>query len=441
MKNAREAAFRILLDVDFKGAYSNLAVKDGVRELTPVDKAFATRLVYGCISMRLTLDYVISVFSDTKPSKLSDRVTELLRMGIYQILYMDKVPDSAAVNECVRLAKRYAGRSSGFVNAVLRNVSRRKNEIEFPAGGTEQLSVRYSFPPELCERLTGVYGYDFTRELLEAMCAEPEMIIRCNLLKISRDELIKRLGEHGIPASAVPCFRAAVKVSGLDVGGSPEFAEGLYTVQDTAAQLACEVLSPKPGDRVIDLCAAPGGKTTYLAELMENRGSVTAFDVHPHKTELIRKNALRAELDIVEACTNDSSVYNGELAESADKILVDAPCSGLGIVRRKPEIKWNSSLRKVSALHEIQKSILENAVSYLKPGGEIVYCTCTILPEENERTAETVLDKHPELERVDITPLLPEHIKKETAKDGYVTLFPNTDGTDGFFICKLRKKK
>ena len=441
MKNAREAALRILLDVDFKGAYSNLAVKEGIRELAPVDKAFATRLVYGCISMRLTLDYVISAFSDTKLSKLSYIVTELLRIGIYQILYMDKVPDSAAVNECVKLAKRYAGRSSGFVNAVLRNVSRRRNEIEFPSQGTEALSVRYSFPTELCDRLTAVYGYEFTRELLEAMCGEPDMIIRCNLLKVSRDELIGKLKARGAEVEAVSGFRSAVRVSGLDVGGSPEFAEGLFTVQDSAAQLACEVLSPKAGEFVLDLCAAPGGKTTYLAELMGNRGSVRAFDIHPHKTELIRKNALRAGLDIIEVCTADSSVYNGELSESADKILVDAPCSGLGIIRRKPEIKWNSSSHKISGLRELQKKILENAAMYLKPGGELVYCTCTILPEENEETTEAVLEKHPELERVDITPMLPEHIKKETAKDGYVTLFPNTDGTDGFFICKLRKKK
>lgn len=433
MKNAREAALQILLKTDFGGAYSNLALKNDLTGLSPVDKGFATRLVYGCISMRITLDYIIMQFSKTKLQKMSNNVREILRMGVFQIYFMDKIPESAAVNESVKLAARYAPQSKGFVNAVLRSAVRGRDSIQYPADKIEFLRTRYSFPKGLCERFTELFGYDRAESIIKAFLDAPEVIIRANRLKTNKELLSELLIEKGARVRNVSLAENALAVSGLDVGSSEEFQKGLFTVQDTAAQLACLVLNPKPGDTVMDLCAAPGGKTTYLAELMNNEGTITAFDIYPHKTELIEQNADRLGIDIITACACDSSVYVKALESRADKILADVPCSGLGIIRRKPEIKWNR--QDLSGLSDIQTKILENAIRYVKPGGEIVYSTCTILPEENEDIIKKALAAHGDIELGDITDIFPH------AKEGFITLYPDTDGTDGFFICKLRKKQ
>lgn len=439
MKNAREAALQILIAVDFKGAYSNLALKDGLSGLSSVDKGFATRLVYGCISMRLTIDYIISRYSKTKIKKLSACVLEILRMGIYQIYFMDRIPDSAAVNESVKLAARHAAVSRGFVNGVLRSAARGKENLTYPEDKTEYLSVKYSFPIELCVKFEDMFGFERAESLLCAFSKEPETIIRANTLKTTREELKALIETGGAEVRIIEELPDALAVSGLDVGSSIEYKSGLFTVQDTAAQLACLVLAPKSGDTVFDMCAAPGGKTTYLAELMKDKGFITAFDIYPHKTELIDENASRLGISIIESCTFNSAAYQKELAGRADKVLADVPCSGSGILRRKPEIKWN--MTDVNELCKIQRKILENAVSYAAPGGEIVYSTCSVMPEENEKAVEAFLSEHPEAEAVDISPLLPEKFRKPTASEGYITLYPDTDGTDGFFICKLRKKQ
>ncbi len=438
MNNPREAALKILFKIDFEGAYSNLALKDGLDGLKTSDRALATRIVYGCVSMKITLDYIISIYSKTKIQKLSRSVLELLRMGIYQIMFMDRIPDSAAVNESVKLASKYEIRSKGFVNAILRKVSAEKDSIKYPEEPVEYLRTRYSFPKKLCETLIFEFGEDFAAELIKSLCTEPETVIRVNSLKTNRQLLINSLRSKGLAAEALNDLPFGIVISGGEIGSLDEFKDGLFTVQDTAAQLACAVLNPKPGETVFDLCAAPGGKTTYLAELMKNKGSITAFDIHPHKTQLIEDTAERLGIDIITACAADTSVYKSSMSGRADKVLVDAPCSGIGIIRRKPDIKWNRE--DISELPQIQKKLLENGADYLKPGGELVYSTCTVLSAENEKVVEQVLSNHPELEMVDITSVLPVKFNKPTAKKGYVTLFPNIDGTDGFFICKIRKK-
>ncbi|MBQ7975703.1 MAG: 16S rRNA (cytosine(967)-C(5))-methyltransferase RsmB [Clostridia bacterium] len=438
MNNPREAALKVLFKIDYEGAYSNLALKGGLEGLKTADRALATRIVYGCVSMKITLDYIISLYSKTKIQKLSRSVLELLRMGIYQIMFMDRIPDSAAVNESVKLAAKYENRSRGFINAILRRVSAEKDKIEYPAEPVEYLRTRYSFPKKLCEKLIAEFGADFASELIKSFSSEPETVIRVNNLRTDRESLIKALKEQGLSAAPVAELPQGVVISGGDIAGIDEFKKGMFTVQDTAAQLACTVLNPIPDDTVFDLCAAPGGKTTYLAELMENRGEITAFDIHPHKTVLVEDAAERLGIDIITACAADTSVYRSSMAKRADKVLVDAPCSGLGIIRRKPDIKWNRE--DTSGLPQIQKKLLENGAEYLKSGGELVYSTCTVLSEENEKVVEAVLAEYPELETVDITSLLPEKFRKPSAKQGYITLFPHTDGTDGFFICKIRKK-
>ena len=435
MSNPREVALKILFKIDYEGAYSNLALKDGLKDLSGQDRAFATRLVYGCVSTKITLDYIIGLYSSVKLKKLSKSVTEILRLGIYQIMYMDKVPPSAAVNESVKLIKKYENRSRGFVNAILRKVADNKENIEFPKDEKENLSVRFSFPMPLCDKIINEFGLKEGKNLIEALSEEPETFIRVNRLKIAPDELINKLTQKGINARLVDGFENAAIISGADIGSLEEFKKGYFTVQDIAAQLACRVLGPNKDDKVIDMCAAPGGKTTYIAELMQNKGSISAFDIHPHKVDLIEDGAQRLGIDIINACCSDMSVFKKTMVETADKILVDVPCSGVGIIRRKPDIKWN--MEEQGTLGDIQKKLLKNAIEYLKPGGELVYSTCTVFKEENEDIIKAMLKENDNMEAVDIS----EYFEKETAKDGYITLLPHIDGTDGFFICKLRKKK
>lgn len=435
MSNPREAALKILFKIDYEGAYSNLALKDGLGNLSGQDRAFATRLVYGCTSMKITLDYIIGLYSSVKIKKLSKSVLEILRIGIYQIMYMDKVPPSAAVNESVKLIKKYENRSRGFVNAILRKVADNRENIKFPDDEKENLMVKFSFPMPLCEKIIKEFGLEEGKSLIEALSKEPETFIRVNSLKITRDELIEKLTHKGINIRIVDATENAAIISGTDIGSLDEFKKGYFTVQDIAAQLACKVLAPKKNEKVIDMCAAPGGKTTYLAELMENTGSISAFDIHPHKVSLIEDGAERLGIDIINACAADMYVFKKTLVETADKILVDVPCSGAGIIRRKPDIKWN--MEEDGTLCDIQKKLLKNAIAYLKPGGELVYSTCTVFGEENEDIIKDALKENDNMEAVDIS----DYFKKETAKDGYVTLLPHHDGTDGFFICKLRKKK
>jgi len=349
-------------------------------------------------------------------------------------LYLDKIPDSAAVNESVRMAKRYGhSASAGYVNGLLRAVLREREKLVFPEETIARLSVQYSYPEWLVERWISQFGKDFCEALLDAGNREPELCLRVNTLKTDRESLMKKIESaraSGLCADAILC-------DGFDLAHSDVFREGLVTAQDIGAMLASCVLKPEPGEVVYDMCAAPGGKTTHIAQLMQNRGSIRAFDIHAHKIELIRQNASRLGIDMITAEEKDASLYDAALSQTADKILADVPCSGLGIIRRKPDIKWNKT--QADDLSAIQMQILENAADYLKPGGELVYSTCTVEPAENELLIEAFLKKHPEFSAVDFTEILPEKLQKETAASGYLTLYPNVDETDGFFIAKLRK--
>ena len=415
MLNAREIAMKVIYDVEFNGAYSNMALKKALNtDLEQRDKALLTSLVYGVIDKKITLDYVIGQHSKLKIKKISKYILIILRMGIYQLMFMDKIPSNAAVNESVRLAKRYGhGASAGFVNGVLRSVS--KSEIKYPEGRTELLSVKYSFPEYLCEKWINDFGYDFTEELLSAFEKTPRLNIRPNILKINAEELLERLGLNGEIKDG-----CVILSEGFDIASDELYKEGYYTVQDYAAMQAAKILSPEENETVIDMCAAPGGKTTHMAEIMQNKGKIYAFDMYEHKTELIRKNAERLGISIIETVTCDSSEFNAQYADIADKILCDVPCSGLGIIRRKPEIKWNRE--EINNLPGIQRKILDNAVRYLKKGGEILYSTCTIEKEENEGVTDAFLKDNSEFLKV---------YEK--------TFYPNIDDTDGFYICKMKR--
>lgn len=417
MDAARETALKVLVKIDRDGAYSNMALKESLSggRLTERDRHFATSLVYGTLDRRYTLDYIIGCYSKIKLKKLSVYVLNILRMGIYQLKFMDRVPDSAAVNESVNLAKRYAhGGSAGFVNGVLRSVIR--GEIKYPSDKYEYLSVKYSYPVWLVKAWTKDYGDDFAEELMRAFSKPQKLHLRANTLKLSAAELALRLEKYNAEAAG-----DAVICDGFDISGSKLYSDGCFTVQDMAAQAAAICLAPEPGQTVIDMCAAPGGKTSHMAELMKNKGVIYAFDIYEHKTELINKNAKRLGISIIRAKCGDASVTDEKMLNTADKILCDVPCSGLGLVGRKPEIKWNRE-ENAEELCELQIKILENAAKYLKSGGEILYSTCTL----NKRENEGVTDKFTERNK---------SFKKIYEK----TYYPHIDGTDGFYICKLKE--
>ncbi len=424
MPNPRETALLALYEIEYGGAYSNMAVKDALKKLDDSrDKGLVTQLVYGVVRRKLTLDYIISKYSKVKIKKLSKYVLLILRMGVYQLYFTDKIPESAAVNESVKLAKKYAGKSSGFVNGILHSVIRGKETLEYPKDKIENLSVKYSFPEEIVELL---WDTGFCEELLESLNCEPETSVRVNTLK--KEELETEM-------EISPVYSGARILKGTDVAENPDYREGRIIPQDIAAMMASIALSPKPSETVIDMCAAPGGKTTHLAELMENKGKIYAFDIHPHKIEIIKKNAERMGISIIDAKLGDGCRLQEEILEKADKVLCDVPCSGLGIIRRKPDIKWNKD--DIEELPEIQYKILENAAKYLKVGGELVYSTCTILKRENEDVITRFLEENKNFELSEIT--LPGKLQRENK--GYITLYPNIDGTDGFFISKIKRTK
>lgn len=428
----REVALKILHKIDKDGAYTNIAVKDGLAAsgLDARDKGFVSEMVYGIVSRRLTLDYFIKKYSSVKLKKLSLYVLELLRMGIYQIYFMDRVPESAAVNESVKLAKRYAGRSAGFVNAVLRSIIRGGDSIS----DIQSIMERYSFPDSIYNVFKRDFGEQRAIDIMKSLNEKPHMTLRANTLKVTADELLRLLEHDGITAEPGDAA-ASVFVSGMDVGGSRLYRDGFFTVQGTAAMLSCAALGVKPGMSVIDMCAAPGGKTTYLCELMKNSGSVRAFDIYDHKIELIRQNAKRLGITIIDASVSDAAVIKEELFESADRVMADVPCSGLGIIAKKPDIKWAF---EESSLPGLQLKILENAAMYLKHGGSLIYSTCTLNKQENECVVEKFLSQNTEFEPEDFGGLIPKRFS--CSGRGYITLYPDTDRTDGFFIAKIKRR-
>lgn len=425
MNNSRELALLALYKIEYDGAYSNMALKKTLSGIAnSIEKGFITQLVYGVVRRKLTLDYVISQYSSVKIKKMSKFVLLILRMGVYQIYFMDKVPESAAVNESVKLTKKYCQKSAGFVNGILQSVIRGQSSLKYPKSRIEYLSVKYSFTPQMIKILM---QYDFCEELLESLNSEPKTSLRINSLKCSE------LHIDGVEIEKNPLYEYAVTASGFDVTASNEYKEGKFIAQDVAAMMASLALAPKENDVCIDVCAAPGGKTTHIAELMHNKGKITAFDIHPHKVDIIKKNAERMGISIIDAVCADASEYIDKYKETADKVLVDAPCSGLGIIRRKPDIKWQKE--NTEELPLLQYSILKNAASYLKPGGELVYSTCTLDKKENEDVILEFVKNNNEFELTEI------HIPGSLARknDGFITFFPHIDNVDGFFISKIKR--
>lgn len=448
MDKAREAALRALIEIETKQAYSNLVLKKSLREgsLDARDRAFVTELVYGTVSRKLTLDWVIARFSKTKLSRLSLSVLQILRMGAYQLLFLDRVPPSAACNTAVDLAKRYAKASQGFINAILRNISRQKDGIDIrnPHTGSlsGDLSVQLSFPEYLVKDWLLEFGDDFTRQLLEALLQRPDFSVRVNTLKANAAQVVQEFSESGIEALPGRFLPEALVLQGVsDISQTSAFLEGRITVQDESSMLAARLLDPQPGERILDVCAAPGGKTTHIAQLMQDRGHILAWDIHEHKTGLIRENAQRLGIHIIDVQRRDALESVDDQRESYHRVLVDAPCSGTGIIRRKPDIKWQRKQEDFSGLVEVQKKILYNAGRAVTPGGVLVYSTCSLDPRENEEIIRSFLNEDMSFEPADLSGRLPANLaEKQEIRDGMLKLYPHTDGTDGFFIARLTKK-
>lgn len=423
MANARKIAVKALVEVEKSGGYSNIVLKNifSRNEMSPNDKALASAIFYGTLDRKLTVDYVLKQYIKKPLSKIDPITYAALSIAVYQIMFMDKIPESAAVNESVNIVKSSKERyNSSFTNAVLRSFLRERAEL--PQGeDVGSLSVRYSCPEWIVESFVNDYGVENTVSILEKSLEKPPVTLKVNTLKITADELIKVLEQEKIETKKVSDTTLNV-LSSIDVQNSSAYSKGYFHVQDMASQKSIAVLSPKPDERVIDLCSAPGGKTFTMAQLMENRGELFAFDLYPQRVDLIKSGAKRLGLDIVKADVGDATVFNENLGKF-DAVLCDVPCSGLGVIRRKPEIKYKNEC-DFSELFEIQLRILENAVQYVTENGRILYSTCTLRKAENELLVKAFLDKHTDYE----------------VKYQY-TYMPHIDGTDGFYCALLVKSR
>ena len=426
--NARDAALKALVACRRNGAWSDGALKELLKGLDRRDAALASRLCYGVLQNRTLLDFWIDAFVK---GKLQPVVREILRLAVYQLNFLDKVPSSAAVNEAVDQAKRFANPSAGrLVNGVLRNMLR--TGLPQP----EDLATRYSHPQVLVDLLTEEFGEETTRRLLESHNGAPATVLQVNTLMTNRDELLSRLLAEGVTAREHPWLPDCITVSATgDLEQLPSYREGLFYVQDAAARLVVKAAGLQPGMKVLDCCAAPGGKSFAAAMEMKNRGVLISCDIHPHKIALLEKGAERLHISILTARLQDASKPVEDWKNAMDAVLADVPCSGLGVIRKKPEIR-DKNLAQTERLPALQRAILDTQAQYVKPGGILLYSTCTILRRENEAVAEDFLQNHPEfaLETV-------EFPKGSGIPAGpMTTLLPCDHGTDGFFICKFRRK-
>lgn len=436
---ARELAYQILKTASKGDTYSNIALDNALKkhELSDADRGLLTAIVMGVTERRLTLDYVIDRLA-SDPEKIEEDTRALLRMGIYQIVYLDRIPEYAAVNETVSLAPK---RSRGFVNAIMRELLRRKDrgalETLYPdAQGdrVEYLSVKYSFPKDVCERFLEIYGYDRSCAIFEIFNRPPKLTLRINTLKISRSEYAALLEEKNIAYSLSDILENAILLENVSFSALPGFEEGYFFVQDEASQICVEALGARSGERVIDACACPGSKSFGTAIRMCNRGEIRSFDLHESKLKLISKGAERLGIGIIDAKVRDGRDYDKALEMLADRVLCDVPCSGLGVIGKKPEIRYKS-VSDFARLPEIQYAILENCSRYVKPSGFLVYSTCTVLPEENGNNVHRFLKEHGEYEPADF------EIGGIKSDGGMLSLAPDIHGTDGFFVAKFKRIK
>lgn len=439
IKNSpRQKAFEILLKIHVSNAYSNLTLDTYLQKdnMDPRDKAFISALVYGVCERQITLDYNLSQYLKHPIKKLKPEVLIILRLGAYQILFMDKVPASAAINESVNLTKsNKSAFASGLVNAVLRNVS--KNGIVLPEQNDENyLSVKYSCPQWLIDMWMKEYGRENTEEILSMSIGEVPVYIRVNTLKTTADELVGLLEAEGVTAEKCSCIENALV---LKKQGSIEnlecFKNGLFHVQDLSSQLCCKTLGAVPGDDVLDVCSAPGGKSFTISQYMNDSGTVTSCDIYPSRVKLIESGARRLGIKSIKTEVSDASVFNEKFLKY-DKVLCDVPCSGLGIIRRKPEIKYKSA-EDIDKLHNLQYLILCITARYVKKQGILVFSTCSLNPKENVEVCRRFLSENKDFILCDIQ----NSDLYGSVDDKMLTVLPAKNDSDGFFIAKFQRKE
>lgn len=434
--NTRELILDILLEVTKEGSYSHLvlrAVLDKYQYLEKKERAFITRVSEGTIQHMIELDYIINQFSRVKVNKMKPVIRNILRMSVYQLKYMDAVPASAACNEAVKLARKRGFQSlSGFVNGVLRNISRNLDNIAYPDPEKDRvgyLSVCYSMPEWIVEQWLADYGMEQTKKVLDAFLQEAPLTIRTNLNKTTPEALKECLEKEGVCVEPLVCreyprLDYAFLISGFDyLNALQSFQEGLFYVQDISSMMVAELAEPKAGDYIIDVCAAPGGKSVHLAEKLNGTGMVEARDLTDYKVGMIEENIIRHELTNMKAVCMDATVCDEASLEKADIVIADLPCSGLGVMRKKTDIRYKMTPETEKELVLLQRQILQKVCNYVKSGGTLLYSTCTIDKMENENNVEWFLNGHPEFSLVEMH-----------------QIFPQETYGDGFFLAKLKKQ-
>lgn len=443
MSKAREIAVDTVVQVIEEKAYSNIVLNNNLREsgLSDKDKALVTELVYGTIKYKYTIDKILKCFLEKNFDKTDKYVLSLLRVSIYQLKYLDKIPEFAAVNEGVELAKNKVSRgASKFVNGVLRNYLRNKDKVFYNEDNVyERLAFIYSYPQWMIKLFVAQYGMEKAEDILKGLNARPGVTVRVNSFKMSYDEAFEKLSEAGYNIEKGSVAKEAIAITrGSGIESNLLFAEGDITVQDESAMLVGEAMDIKEGLTVMDLCSAPGGKTTHMAELLKNTGKVYAFDIYDHKLKLIESNYKRLGLTNIELGIMDASKEEEKYFDMADRVLIDVPCSGLGIIRKKPEIKYTKREKELKSIVSIQRNIMETASKYVKKGGILLYSTCTVNKGENEENIQWFLknNKNYELESLDFG----SHENILYSDGGCVTILPD-EHMDGFFIARLRRKQ
>ena len=440
--DAREVAMVTLNACQRQGGWSDGVLKRQLADarLDSRDAALATQLCFGVLQNQLLLDFYLSQFSNIPLKRMEGKVLQILRLGAYQILFLTKIPHSAAVDQSVELTKRHCKnpRAAGMVNGILRSLERSLDHLPTipQKDPVVYLSTLYSHPEWLVKEFIFSIGAEETARLLAANNSQPPVTVMVNTVKTTAAALAGQLQECGVEVKPHPWLENCLQISRTgDLEGLDAFRQGLFYVQDPASRLAILAADPRPGMKVLDCCAAPGGKSFAAAIAMENRGEIVSCDLHPHKRGLIQAGAQRLGLEIIRPQTADGKAFRPEWEEKFDLVVVDAPCSGLGVIRKKPDIRFKDSA-PLAGLPDVQKAILENAARYVRPGGVLLYSTCTLLRRENEEVAEHLLSRRRDYKAEAFT--LPGPIG--SVSDGMTTLWPHRHGTDGFFICKLRKE-
>ncbi|MDU4961450.1 MAG: 16S rRNA (cytosine(967)-C(5))-methyltransferase RsmB [Sporomusaceae bacterium] len=437
--NIRQLALQIIHDVDVKQAYANIALAHMINRhsLSDQDRRFLTELVYGTVKTWGTLDWILSAYADRPPAKMPPMIRNILRLGLYQLFFLNRVPASAACNQAVELAKKYGHAGTAkFVNAVLRSAARQPEKAAYPdreSDPARHLALTYFHPQWLVDRWLKRLGTDAAEQLLAANNQTPLLSLRTNTLKTTRQELLNRLGEEGVTAApSLWTPEGIVCREYPSLGSLASLKQGLFQVQDESSMLVAHVMDPRPGEFIIDACAAPGGKSTHLAALMHNQGQILAVDLFDHKIALLNENAARLGISCIRTLAADATALSGQFAGKADRVLVDAPCSGLGVLRRKPDSRWRKNETQLRELPQLQAAILADASLCVKPGGILVYSTCTTEPEENECVVKRFLTANPQFSLQAAGSRLPSPRQQDL-----VQLWPHLDGVDGFFIARM----